>query len=75
MARTVDGVSTILRAARRICRMVGLFGVGGLSSRTTPAFTAAVTALVAACHALELLDDEPTVIDVTPPLGDEDVEL
>jgi hypothetical protein len=73
MARVVDGVSTIYRAARTICRVVGRFGIAGLVARTTPEFTAAVQGLVIACQAFEALDDQPLEIDRNPPLGSEDV--
>ena len=74
MARTVNGVSTILKASRLICRIVSRFGTAGLGVETTPAFVAAVTALVSACHAFEALDDYPGEIDHTPPYGYGDVE-
>lgn len=72
MARTVDGVSTVLRGARLICRMVGRFGTAGLAARTTPAYTAAVIAFVTACQVFEALDDEPGEIDNNAPYGTED---
>lgn len=74
MAGSRTGTPTILRAARTICRMVGAYGAGDLEARTTPAFAAAVTALVSACHALEALDDHVGEIDQTAPFGPEDVE-
>ena len=74
MARTVNGVSTILKASRIICRMVGRFGTAGMAQQTTPAFAAAVTALASACMAFEALDDYPGEIDRTPPYGHGDIE-
>jgi len=73
MGRTVNGTSSILKAARIICRMVGLYGTGGLSGSTTPAFAAAVNVFVAACQVLEALDDQPYVVDLDAPYGPEDV--
>lgn len=72
MARTIDGVSSIYQASRVICRLVGRFGTAALSQRTTPAFAAAVTALVAACQAFDALDNYPLEVDDTAPLGAED---
>lgn len=64
MARTVNGVSSLIQATRWICRIVGRFGVHAMSTATTPEFAAALTALVAACHAWEALDpDYPGQID------------
>lgn len=65
MPREVNGVQTILKAARLICRMVGRFGTGALGPWTTPEFVAAVEALNVACLALEALDDYPGKIDRT----------
>lgn len=68
-----NGSSTILKASRTICRMVGLYGITGFASRyQDAAFTAAVQALVTACNAFEALDDYPGQIDQTPPTGVED---
>jgi hypothetical protein len=63
MARNVDGVTSILKAARVICRMVDRFGVVVLAARTSPEFAAAATALAAACKALEALDNVVDLID------------
>jgi hypothetical protein len=52
--------------------MVGKYGTYGINAKTTPAFTAAVVALVAACQAWEALDDYPGEIDQTGPQGPED---
>lgn len=75
MGRTVDGVSSILDAARVICRNYSRFGAAGLITRTTPEFAVAVGAFVLACEALMLVDDQPAVIDREEPLGDEDIPL
>lgn len=72
MAGTKSGTATIIRLVRKICRMVAIYGAGDLGSRTTPAFAAAVLALVAACQAFEALDDFPAEIDRTAPFGPED---
>lgn len=73
MATTVHGTSTILKGARLICRGVAKFGTVRLSADTSAAFAAAVNTFVAACLALEVLDDRPYVIDPTAPRGPEDV--
>lgn len=67
MSRNVDGSSTIIRSARQICRMVGRFGTAGIANATsnTPAYAAAVIALVAACQVWEAIDDYPGEIDQT----------
>lgn len=65
MARNVNGVSSILSAARLICRMVSRFGTATLSAKTSPEFAAAVAALALACQALELVDDYVATIDRT----------
>lgn len=63
MAGTKTGTPTIIRAARVICRMVGVWGAGDLATKTTPEFATAVFALVTACQAFEALDDFPGQID------------
>jgi hypothetical protein len=70
MART--GSSSIIALTRKVCKLVAVYGASDLQSRTTPAFAAAVNALVAACTAFELLDDVPAEIDRNPPYGPED---
>lgn len=65
MARSVNGVSTILRMSHIICRMVGRFGTAALATQTTPELTAAVLVLVSACQAFEALDDYPGQVDHT----------
>lgn len=73
MASSRNGSSTILKASRTICRMVGLYGIAGFSQRVNnPQFTVAVQGLVVACQAFEALDDYPGQIDQTPPTGTED---
>jgi hypothetical protein len=74
MAKVRTGGSSIIYATRIICRMVGKYGTFGIAQKTTPAFTAAVVALVAACQAWEALDDYPGEIDQTAPTGSEDDE-
>lgn len=66
MART--GTSTIISAARTICRMVAIYGANDLAVKTTPEMAAAVSALVVACTAFEALDDQPGEIDNVAPL-------
>lgn len=75
MGRTVDGVSSILTAARTICRMTGRFGIAQIGPRTSPEFQAAVAALVTACMAFDALDDYPGQVDATLPFGVEDVAV
>ena len=65
MART--GTSTIIALARKICKVRAIYGAIDLSTRATPAFAAAVTALEAACQAFDALDDRPGEIDNTAP--------
>jgi len=74
MAGTRTGTPSIIRYARKICRLVNLYGANNLTARTTPEFAAAVTALVAACAAFEALDDLVGQIDNTGPnfTGDPD---
>jgi hypothetical protein len=71
VART--GIPTVIKLSRTICKMVGVYGVPGLSTATTPEFAAAVLALVAACNAFTALDDYPAEIDRTTPYGPEDL--
>lgn len=73
MAGTRTGTASIYQAAKKICRMVNVYGAADLVARTTPEFGAAVVALVAACTAFNLLDDQPMQIDATTPLGVEDI--
>lgn len=73
MATKRDGTATILKGARLICRMLGLYGVTGFAARTTPQFAAAVVALELACTAFDALDNYPGEIDAVPPVGVEDV--
>lgn len=73
MAKTKTGTSSILRLVRKICRLVGTYGAADLTARTNADYAAAVTALVAACHAFEALDDYPYQIDASTPYGPEDL--
>ena len=75
MAGSRTGTPTIVRLARRICKLVQVFGASDLAARTTPEFAAAVEGLVAACMAFQALDDYPMEIDTPPPLGPEDQTL
>jgi len=72
MAGSRTGTSTIYYLARKICKMVSLYGASDLASRTSAEFATAVTALVAACHAFEALDNFPFQIDRVAPAGPED---
>ena len=68
MAGSRTGTPKIIQSTRVICRMVHTYGATDLSTKTTPAFAAAVAALVAACAAFEALDDYPGQIDNTGPI-------
>lgn len=72
MAATRTGTSTIYHLAKKICKMVALYGASDLASRTSAEFAAAVTALVAACNAFEALDNFPFQVDRVAPDGPED---
>lgn len=72
MAGTRTGTSTIYYLAKKICKMVNLYGASDLGSRTSEDFAAAVGALVAACHAFEALDNYPFQVDRVSPAGPED---
>lgn len=75
MAGSKTGVPSIYRLARKICRLVGTYGAGDMISRTSVEFNDAILALVVACQALELLDDQFMQIDATAPIRPgEDVE-
>lgn len=73
MPRNVTGTSSILKASRDICRLVGRFGTATLAAETSPPFALAVGALVLACGVLETVDDHPYVVDATAPTGPEDL--
>lgn len=74
MPRTVNGASSIIKALRIICRMVGLFGYAGITLATEnyPPLVAAIKVVVAACQEWESLDNRPGEIDSVPPAGPED---
>lgn len=76
MAKSITGSSTIIALARKICRLVAIYGAGDLATRATPEFKTAVLALVAACSAFEALDDFPGQVDATAPIREgEDVVI
>jgi len=68
MSGSKTGTPTIIKAARKICKMVAVYGAGDLASVASDEFRTAVLALVVACQALELLDDQPFEIDSTEPI-------
>lgn len=72
MAGSKTGTSTIYHLAKKICKMVGIYGATDLAARTSADFAAAVAALVAACQAFEALDNYPFQIDRVNPAGPED---
>ena len=65
MPREVDGGSSILAATRKICRLVGRFGTGGVDRIAGEEMAAAVAVLVALCIAFDLTDDYPGQVDRT----------
>lgn len=73
MAKSKTGTPTIIKLARKICRIKSTYGAANLASATTPEFAAAVTALQVACIAFEALDDYPAEIDSSAPYGPEDL--
>lgn len=72
MAGSRTGTSTIYYLARKICRMVALYGASDLGTRVSAEFQTAVLALVAACQAFEALDNLPFQVDRISPAGPED---
>lgn len=72
MAGSKTGTSTIYHLAKKICKMVAIYGATDLSSRTSAEFAAAVAALVLACQAFEAADNIPFQIDRVAPAGPED---
>lgn len=72
MAGSKTGTSTIYYLARKICKMVSVYGASDLATRTSSDFAAAVAALVLACRAFEALDNFPFQIDRVEPDGVED---
>lgn len=70
MART--GTPSVIALARKICRLVAVYGAFDLEAKTSPAFKLAVDALVVACHAFEAADNYPGEIDFVAPEGPED---
>lgn len=75
MAGSRTGTPTIIKLARKICRMKAIWGAGNLGAATNPDFVAAVNLLVAACALFEAADDYPAQIDRTEPIGPEDVGM
>jgi hypothetical protein len=72
MAGSKTGTSTIYHLAKKICKMVAVYGATDLAARTSTEFAAAVAALVLACHAFDALDNFPFQIDRVAPAGVED---
>ena len=66
MAKT--GTATIVKLARKICKMRAIYGAADLASKTSSDFAAAVGVLITACQLLESLDDQPFEIDNTAPI-------
>jgi len=72
MAGSRTGTSTIYHLAKKICKMVNVYGAVDLGTRVSPEFATAVSALVSACQAFEALDSFPFQIDRIAPAGPED---
>lgn len=72
MAGSRTGTPTIIKLSRRICKLKAVWGGSDLEASTSPAFRAAVDALVVACLAFEALDNYPAQIDRIAPHGPED---
>lgn len=76
MAGTKTGTPTIIRLARKICKLVAVYGAGDLATKGTPELQEAVLALIIACQAFEALDDFPGQIDATTPIRvGEDIDV
>lgn len=72
MAGSRTGTPTIIKLARRICKLKAAWGAQDLESATTAGFADAVDALIVACLAFEALDNYPAEIDRVAPHGPED---
>lgn len=68
MAGTRTGSKSIIRFARKICRLRAVYGAGDLATVATPEFAEAVAVLEIACAAFEALDNAPGEIDNVAPL-------
>ena len=68
MAGTKTGSPTVIRLARKICKVVAIYGAGDLATKATPEMAEAVALLNIACMAFESLDDQPGEIDCTTPI-------
>ena len=72
MAGSKTGSPLIIQLVRKICRTVSKYGAADLAAKTSPAYQAAVIALIAACAVFEAADNEPGQIDRVAPDGPED---
>lgn len=72
MAGSKTGTPSIIKLARKICKIVTIWGASDLGAKTNPEFVLAVDALMVACHLFEIADDYPGQIDSSTPLGPED---
>lgn len=72
MAGSRTGTPTIIHLCRVIAKLYGRYGAFNLESSTSPAFKAAVVALVAAVAIFEAADNQPAEIDTIAPAGPED---
>lgn len=73
MAGSRTGTPTIIKLARKICRLRATWGASNLAAATTAEFASAIAALAVACAAFEALDDQPAQIDSVEPFGPEDI--
>lgn len=74
MAGRRSGTASIVEAAKRISRMVTVYGAGDLTARTSADFTACIVALVECYAVLAGTDDLLLQIDRHAPFGPEDLE-
>lgn len=72
MAGSRTGTPSIIKLARKICKLKANFGASNLRVATSADFDDAVTALTLACAAFEALDNFPAEIDRVNPAGPED---
>jgi hypothetical protein len=72
MAGSRTGTPTIIKLARKICRLKSNLGASNLEAATSTEFAAAVLALQIACIAFEAADNYPAQIDRVNPAGPED---
>ncbi len=72
MAGSRTGTPTIIKLARKICRLKTTLGASDLAVKSTVQVNDAVLALTAACLVFESLDNFVAQIDRVSPDGPED---